>query len=75
MNAFKFLESLALSKFQVPPVLELIAKLTSKISVKKIKQAYGGIMLDEKIWQQMQSLGKGFIPPETSPLGNGLRIY
>ena len=70
VNAYKFLKSLALSKFQVPPVLTLIAKLTSKISTSEIKQAYGGIMLNTTIWELMKNLGKGFIPSESSPLGN-----
>ena len=74
VNAYKFRKSLALSKFQVPPVLTLIGKLTSKISMSEIKQAFGGIMLNTTIWQQMENLGKGFIPSESSPLGNFLVV-
>ena len=32
-------------------------------------------MLNQTIWQQMENLGKGFIPSESNPLGNILEIY
>ena len=60
---------MALARFQVAPVMELVAKLMKNISRPEIKQALGDIMLSTKMGSSLVSLGKGYISSENSPLG------
>ena len=60
---------MALARFQVAPVMELVAKLMKNISRPEIKQALGDIMLSTKMGSSLVSLGKGYIKSDNSPLG------
>ena len=65
----KTLESMALARFQVAPVMELVAKLTENITNQEIKSSLGEYMLDTQMGSSLVSLGKGFITSDYSPLG------
>ena len=65
---------MALARFQVAPVMELVAKLMKNISRPEIKQALGDIMLSTKMGSSLGSLGKGYITSDNSPLGKLLGI-
>ena len=69
MNYLKTLKSMALARFQVAPVMELVAKLTENISNKEIKASLGEYVLDTQMGSSLVSLGKGFITSDHSPLG------
>ena len=60
---------MALARFQVAPVMQLVAKLMKNISRPEIKQALGDIMLSTKMGSSLVSLGKGYITSDRSPLG------
>ena len=60
---------MALARFQVAPVFELLAKLTQNISRPEIEQGLGKIMFDTQMGSSLVSLGKEFITSDHSPLG------
>ena len=60
---------MALARFQVEPVIELVAKLMKDISRPEIEQTLGKIMLNTKMGSSLVSLGKGYITSDHSPLG------
>ena len=60
---------MALARFQVAPVMELVAKLTENISKQEIKSSLGDYVLDTQMGSSLVSLGKGFITSDHSPLG------
>ena len=60
---------MALARFQVAPVMELVAKLTENISKQEIKSSLGDYVLDTQMGSSLVSLGKGFITADHSPLG------
>ena len=62
--------SLALGKFQVPPISNIIENLTKNITPADIQMSFGQIMLDTNMGQNLIDFGKNFISPESSPLGN-----
>ena len=69
LQFLKNMGSMALARFQVAPVMELVAKLTENISKRRIKQGLGEIMLDTEMGSSLVSLGKGYITSDHSPLG------
>ena len=69
MNYLKTLKSMALARFQVAPVMELVTKLTENISSQEIQNSLGKYMLDTQMGTSLVSLGKGFITSDHSPLG------
>ena len=66
---------MALARFQVAPVMELVAKLTDNISKPEIQQSLGKYMLDTQMGSSLISLGKGFITSDHSPLGKLLNRF
>ena len=64
---------MALARFQVAPVLDLVAKLTENISRSEIIESLGEIMLDTEMGSSLVSLGKEFITSDHSPLGKKFR--
>ena len=60
---------MALARFQVAPVMELVAKLTENISRSEIIESLGEIMLDTEMGSSLVSLGKEFITQGQSILG------
>ena len=66
---------MALLRFQVAPVMELVAKLMENISRRRIKQCLGQIMLDTKMGSSLVSIGKQFITSDHSPLGKKIRMF
>ena len=60
---------MALARFQVAPVLELVEKLTENITEQEITSSIGYFVLDTQSGSSLVSLGKGFITSQYSPLG------
>ena len=60
---------MALARFQVAPVLELVEKLTKDITKPAIQSSLGKYMLDTQMGSSLVALGKGFISSDYSPLG------
>ena len=60
---------MALARFQVAPVMDLVAKLMKNISRTEIEQALGKIMLSTNMGSTLVSLGKGYITSDHKPLG------
>ena len=56
---------------QVSPILELIEKLTEKITPDDVEMSYGMsyIMRTTNLGKSLIDIGKNFIPSESSPLG------
>ena len=61
--------SLALGKFQILPISELIEKLTENITQDDVDMSFGQIMRITNMGQSLIDIGKNFIPSESSPLG------
>ena len=68
-QVLKISQSMALARFQVEPVLELVKKLTKNISKPAIQTSLGKYMLDTQMGSSLVELGKGFITSDYSPLG------
>ena len=60
---------MALARFQVAPVMELMTKLTEDVSKTDINAGLGKIMLDTEMGSSLVSLGKEFITSDNSPSG------
>ena len=60
---------MALARFQVAPVMELVTKLTENVSEMDIYAGLGKIMLDTEMGSSLVSVGKDFITSDHSPLG------
>ena len=60
---------MALARFQVAPVVELVTKLTEDVSKTDINAGLGKIMLDTEMGSSLVSLGKEFITSDNSPSG------
>ena len=65
---------MALARFQVAPVLELVSQLTENISKQEIKSSLGDYVLDTQMGSSLVALGKGFITSDFSPLGENFLI-
>ena len=61
---------MALSKFQEEPIQEFIENLTFNISRKDVDLTFGKIMTTNKMFTTLPALGRKYISPEYSPLGN-----
>ena len=62
--------SLALGKFQVSPILNLIENLTENITPVDVDTSLGQIMRITDMGKNLIDVGKDFISSESSPLGN-----
>ena len=60
---------MALARFQVAPILDLVEKLTKNISKQEITSSVGEFLLDTQAGSPLVTLGKGFITSQYSPLG------
>ena len=60
---------MALARFQVAPVMVLVAKLTEDVSKTDINAGLGKIMLDTEMGSSLVSLGKEFLTADHSPSG------
>ena len=60
---------MALARFQVAPVFELVEKLTENITEEEITSSVGKFHLDTQTGSSLVSLGKGFITSQHSPWG------
>ena len=63
------LYSLALGKFQVSPITNLIINLTKNITVADVDMSFGEIMRTTNMGQNIIDNGKSFISSASSPLG------
>ena len=61
--------SLALSKFKVLPISNLIGNLTENITQADVHMSLGEIMLKTNMGESLIDIGKNFIPSDSSPLG------
>ena len=62
--------SLALGKFQISPISNLIENLTENVTPADVHMSFGQIMLNTNMGQNLIDVGKNFISSESSPLGN-----
>ena len=69
------LSSLALGKFQVSPISNLIEKLTKNISLADVDMSIGQIMRSTNWGESLIDIGKSFITPESSPLGKSIKFW
>ena len=66
---------MALSKFQETPVLELIEDLTCEVTIKDVESSFGRLMIVNQMFSSIEDLGKKFISPSATPLGNFFISY
>ena len=69
-NILLNLVSLALGKFQISPISNLIENLTENITPAEIDMSFGRIMRNTNMGKSLIDIGKSFISSESSPLGN-----
>ena len=63
------LKSLALGKFQISPISNLIEQLTENVTPVDVDLSFGQIMRKTNMGQSLIDIGKGYITSESSPLG------
>ena len=68
MNQKSNLKSLALGKFEVSSISDLIESLTENITPADVEMSFGQIMLKTN-GKSLIDIGKSYISAESSPLG------